>query len=95
MKKSIFLLILLLMTLGLSSQQRHEVSIINVIVPVRVFDGANFVDNLTIEDFELYENGKLQKIEALYLTKKTQIERREEPEISCHILKEDSIFFSN
>lgn len=66
------------MTLNLSSQQQHEVSVINVIVPVRVFDGSNFVDNLTIEDFELYENGKLQKIEALYLTKKTQIERREE-----------------
>ena len=78
MKKSIFLLILLLMTLGLSSQQQYEVSVINVIVPVRVFDGGNFVDNLTIEDFELYEDGKLQKIEALYLTKKTQIERREE-----------------
>ncbi len=79
MRKIIFLLILLLITPVLSFPlQQHEVSVINVSVPVRVFDGNNFVNNLTIEDFELYEDGKLQKIEALYLTKKSQIERREE-----------------
>lgn len=79
MKKMILLAILLSITLSLSSQQQqYEVTVINVSVPVRVFEGNNFVDNLMIEDFELYEDGKLQKIEALYLTKKTQIERREE-----------------
>jgi hypothetical protein len=79
MKKIILLAILLSITLSLSSQQQqYEVTVINVSVPVRVFEGNNFVDNLMIEDFELYEDGKLQKIEALYLTKKTQIERREE-----------------
>lgn len=79
MKKIILLAILLSITLSLSyQQQQYEVTVINVSVPVRVFEGNNFVDNLMIEDFELYEDGKLQKIEALYLTKKTQIERREE-----------------
>jgi len=79
MKKIILLAILLSITLCLSSQQQqYEVTVINISVPVRVFEGNNFVDNLMIEDFELYEDGKLQKIQALYLAKKTQIERREE-----------------
>jgi len=76
MKKITFLLILLLMTLNLSSQQeQYEVTVINVAVPVRVFDGNKFIDNLTIQDFEVYEDGKPQKIQAIYLTKKNQIER--------------------
>jgi len=32
---------------------------------------------LTIQDFEVYEDGKPQKIQAIYLTKKNQIERSE------------------
>lgn len=62
-----------------STQQFQEESIvINVEVPTRVFQGNNFVDNLTIDDFELYENGQLQKLDAMYLIKKKSIERREE-----------------
>lgn len=78
MKKIIFLLILLLMTLNLSSQQeQYEVTVINVAIPIRVFDGNKFIDNLTIQDFEVYEDGNPQKIQAIYLTKKNQIERSE------------------
>lgn len=50
---------------------------INVEVPVRVFKGDTFIDNLTLEDFEIYEEGELQKIEAVYLIKKTKIEKEE------------------
>jgi hypothetical protein len=50
---------------------------INVEVPVRVFKGDTFIDNLTLEDFEIYEEGELQKIEAVYLIKKTNIEKAE------------------
>jgi VWFA-related protein len=57
---------------------QHEATAINIEVPVRVFKGDLFVDTLTIDDFELYENGKLQDIEAVYLIKKTDIERKEE-----------------
>ncbi len=57
---------------------RHQTSALNVEVPVRVFRGASFVDGLTLEDFELFEDGRPQKIEAFYLVKKTIIERREE-----------------
>ena len=57
---------------------RHEASALNVEVPVRVFKGARFVDGLGLEDFELFEDGRPQKIEAFYLVKKTIIERHEE-----------------
>jgi len=43
-----------------------------------VFKGSTFVDNLSIEDFEVYEDGMLQRIEAVYLIKKKSIERMEE-----------------
>jgi len=56
---------------------QHEAIAINIEVPVRVFKGDTFIDNLSIDDFELYEGGKLQKIEAVYLIKKTSIEKEE------------------
>ena len=46
--------------------------------PVRVFEGDEFVDNLTIDDFEVLEDGILQRTEAVYLIKKRTVERREE-----------------
>jgi hypothetical protein len=78
MKKLIVPFVFFLTALNLSSQlEQHEVTVRNVIVPVRVYDRNNFVDNLTIEDFELYEDGVLQKIEALHLTDRTQLSRAE------------------
>jgi hypothetical protein len=78
MKKLIILFIFFLTALNLSSQlEQHEVTVRNVIVPVRVYDKNKFVENLTIEDFELYEDGVLQKIEALHLTDRTQLSRAE------------------
>ncbi len=68
---------------------QHETGTINIEVPVRVFKGETFIDNLSIDDFEVYENGRLQTLEAVYLVKKTNIERKEEnksfaPETSRH-----------
>jgi hypothetical protein len=81
MRKQILIPLVLTAAIGLifAAQQFQEESIvINVEVPTRIFDGYTFVDTLTIDDFELYEDGKLQKIEAVYLIKKKSIERREE-----------------
>ncbi len=79
MKKKFFMTAFLLFIPFLLAQvEQHEVTVTNVVVPVRVLDGNRFVDNLTIADFELYEGGKLQKIEALYLVHKANIQRREE-----------------
>ncbi len=78
MNKKILIIAVLALCLPLFSQEiSQEVTVINIEVSVRVFKGRKFVDNLTIKDFELYEDGKLQKIEAVYLIKKTSIEREE------------------
>ncbi len=57
---------------------QHEVRVVNIEVPVRVFRGDTFVDSLSRDDFEVFENGVPQQIEAVYLVKKTTIERKEE-----------------
>lgn len=79
MKKSVFLFVFLFLTLLLFSQQeQYEVTVRNIEVPIRVFQDNQFVNDLTIEDFEIYENGIPQKIEALYLADKNGIIREEE-----------------
>jgi len=72
--------IVLLFTLILSQQQSFvEVStVLNIEVPVRVYDGEQFINDLTISDFEVFENGIPQKVEAVYLIKRDRIERKEE-----------------
>jgi len=78
MKRLIIPFVFFLTALNLSSQlEQHEVTVRNVIVPVRVYDKNKFVKDLKIEDFELYEDGVLQKIEALHLTERTQLSRAE------------------
>ncbi len=57
---------------------QHETRAVNIEIPVRVFQGERFVDSLTLDDFEIYDDGRLQELEAVYLIKKTAIERREE-----------------
>jgi hypothetical protein len=62
-------------------QQRSLVetsTVINIEVPVRVFKDGQFVDSLKMKDFEVWEDGVLQKAEAVYLIKKGIIERKEE-----------------
>ena len=74
MKKIIFFVTILVMIISLfPHQEQHSVTVRNIEVPVRVFVDQQFVDNLTIDDFEIYENGILQKIEALYLANKNSI----------------------
>lgn len=57
---------------------RHATGVTNVEVPVRVFSGEAFIDNLSLTDFEVRENGVPQKVVAVYLVKKTDILRKEE-----------------
>jgi len=78
MKKQFLLLILSgLLALPLLQQEQFEVTVTNVIVPVRIMEGDKFIDNLTIGDFELLEDGIPQKIQALYLVRKKDLERKE------------------
>src|SRR5512137_2352704 len=59
-------------------QIQHEVRVVNIEVPVRVFAGNSFVDHLTLGDFEVLENGVLQSVEAVYLVKNKAVARKEE-----------------
>jgi VWFA-related protein len=56
---------------------QQEVTVVNIVVPIRVFDGNRFVDNLTLSDLVLYEDGIEQDIQSLYLAKGNNIERAE------------------
>ena len=56
---------------------QNEALVVSIEVPVRVFKNGKFVDNLSIDDFLVYENGIPQKIKSLYLITKTNISRRE------------------
>ena len=79
MKKITVIFSVLFLSLVLFSQQiREEATVINIEVPVRVFSGKTFVDNLTIDDFEVLENGVPQNIEAVYFVKKRSVERSQE-----------------
>ncbi len=78
MKKLILVILTAGMSLAVLAQQiSHETLVINIEVPVRVFKSGQFVDDLTINDFIIYEDGKPQQIEAVYLVKKTDIQREE------------------
>ncbi len=57
---------------------QHQTGVVNIEVPVRVYDGERFVDGLTLVDFEVFEDGVPQKIEGVYFIRKTTIERQEE-----------------
>ena len=78
MRKGIFVFGTLILILFLSGQEIQEEAIaINIEVPVRVFTKGKFVEELNLEDFEVYEDGVLHKVEALYLVKKIVIDREE------------------
>jgi len=78
LKKHFIFLAVLILGLTIAAQEiQHEAVAVNIEVPVRVYDGAKFVGDLTIDDFELYENGFLQTIDAVYLINKTSAKRGE------------------
>lgn len=79
MKKALLVSSVLFLSIALLSQQiKEEATVINIEVPVRVFSGKTFVENLTIDDFEVLENGIPQNIEAVYFVKKRSVERSQE-----------------
>ena len=88
MKKHTIILAILVFGLTLFAQEIQEQAVaVNIEVPTRVFKGKTFIDNLTIDDFEIYENGILQKTEAVYLIKKLDI-IREDTELNTEEARE-------
>lgn len=83
MKKLILLALVFFWGFVLSAYPQEEAFkevslVVNIEVPVRVYDDSTFVDDLIIDDFEILEEGISQKIEAVYLIKKMAVERSEE-----------------
>ncbi len=79
MKKRFLLICILSLNFSVFSQEIQEQSfVVNIEVPVRVYKGGTFVGDLSIDDFEVFEDGIPQKIEAVYLIKKRTVERSEE-----------------
>lgn len=78
MKKGTFIICILSLSLFLSGQEiKEQTTVINIEVPARVFKGNIFIDNLTKDDFEVYEDGILQKIEGVYLVQERKVERED------------------
>jgi len=78
--KKIPLLLVLILSLSITSvaqELQHEAVAVNIEVPVRVYKGDMFMDTLSLDDFEIYEDGVLQTVEALYLIKKATVAREE------------------
>ncbi len=59
------------------SQIQHQVAVVNISVPVRVFDGAKFVETLGLDDFEVREDGVPQRVEAVYLIRGGALKKQE------------------
>jgi VWFA-related protein len=57
--------------------QRHESVVVNIEVPVRVLRKDVLVEGLTLADFEVFEDGVPQKVEAVYLIKNKEVVREE------------------
>ena len=68
----------LALAVGLAGQAlQHTVTVLNIEIPVRVFKGGQFVDSLALQDFQVFDNGVPQTVEAVYLVKKADIQREE------------------
>ena len=63
-------------TLLVFPQEKHEVTVTNIAVPLTVFEGNQFVSRLSLEDLELTEEGVPQKVLALYLINPTGVEKK-------------------
>ena len=76
-KKLLALMVIIITAAVLIGQElQHEAVAINIEVPVRVFKGNTFITDLTTADFEIYEDGVLQEIKAVYLIQKDMIVKR-------------------
>jgi len=79
MKKLYLFVCVVLIGFSVFSQELQEESfVVNIEVPVRIYMGNIFVEDLSIDDFEVFEDGVPQKIEAVYLIKKRNVKRSEE-----------------
>jgi hypothetical protein len=72
-----FAVFYLIITTSLSAKTFQSGTIENIEVPVRIFKGNSFVNNLQLADFEVYEDGIRQKLNALYYFEDNRIIKSE------------------
>jgi len=61
-------------------QEEHVERVVSIEVPVRVLKGGSFVSDLSFEEFELYEDGVKQEIDAVYLIMESSVKKKELPQ---------------
>jgi predicted CopG family antitoxin len=74
MKKNILILFFISFVIILSAQEKvykYDINVKNKVIYARVFHNGKLVDNLTKDDFILYENGKRMKIIGVDVLHKT------------------------
>ncbi len=76
-KKSGFFFLALLGAAWGFAQIQHNVAVVNISVPVRVYDRSKFVDSLGLKDFEVSEDGRAQPVEAVYLIRGNAVKKME------------------
>ena len=76
-KKSGFFFLALLGAAWGFAQIQHNVAVVNISVPVRVYDRSKFVDSLGLKDFEVSEDGRTQPVEAVYLIRGNAVKKME------------------
>jgi len=57
-----------------AGRQQAEVTVTNIAVPVRVYRDGRFVEGLKPSDFELYEGGRVQRLQGFYFIKAGVVE---------------------
>jgi VWFA-related protein len=77
--------VLTFMASRLPTTGRQETAPTGVTVAVRVLDGEQFVDGLTLSDFELSEDGIPQQIQGFYEVDKNAVTRKEGPAASVPV----------
>jgi len=83
--KPVLILGVIVLSLGIGffaqEQEKNfqEISlVVNIEVPVRVFNEGAFVESLILDDFEVFENGVQQSVQAVYRVNKDIIKSKEE-----------------
>lgn len=76
-----------------AQQIAHEVTVVNIEIPVRVFKGDAFIDDLTLADFEITEDGIPQTPLAVYLIKKAAVQMSQGSSFRPDVEKRHFILF--
>lgn len=76
-KTAVFFILSFFPILIFAQADKQQALVTTISVPVRVLDNKQFVEDLGIDDFELYDSGHQQKIDAVYLIHKKEVQQKQ------------------